>query len=315
MNNRARQMAEHPRWLLLLFQLPSKPAYLRTKTWRRLQGIGAVPVRGSGYVLPASDEGREDFHWLVAEIVKGGGEAAVCEARLIDGISDADMENQFNAARDEAYAGLIDEARVMLEQDIVPAQAVARLRRRYDAQAMLDFFAAPRREPAERLIMQLERGLDRRPATDDWDGIELVGRVWVTRERLFVDRLACAWAVKRFIDPGARFKFVPAQGYRPEPGELRFDMFEGEIGHEGDRCSLEVLIDRAGLGGDAALSAIAEIVHDIDLKDEKFGRPETAGLLQLLKGVCAPDRPDEQRIARASAIFNDLYDGFARGAA
>jgi len=304
------------RWLMLLYQLPSQPAYLRTKVWRRLQSIGAVPVRGSGYVLPTGDEAREDFHWLVGEIVKGGGEAAVCEARLIDGMADAEIEAQFNAARDEAYAMLIDEARALLEQDAAPAAAVARLRRRFDAQVALDFFAARRREPAERLIRQLEERLAPRAAAQGDDGRdELIGRVWVTRERLFVDRLACAWAVKRFIDPGARFKFVPAQGYRPEPGELRFDMFEGEIGHEGDRCSLEVLVDRAGLGGDAALAAIAEIVHDIDLKDEKFGRPETAGLFQLLKGVCAPDRPDEQRVARAGAIFNDLYDGFARGTA
>ena len=300
-------------WLVLLYQLPAQPAYLRTKIWRRLQGLGAVQVRSSAYVLPLGDEAREDFHWLVEEIVKGGGEAAVCEARLVDGIADEEVEAQFNAARDEAYAVIIDEAQALLAGDPPSSAVIARLRRRHDAQVALDFFAAGRREPAERLIRKLElRSAGLAPAQIDGEREDLTGRIWVTREHVFVDRIACAWVVKRFIDSDARFKFVPAPGYRPLPGELRFDMFESEIGHEGDNCSMETLIGRAGLQDDAALNVIAEIVHDIDLKDEKFGRPETAGILQLLTGVCAPDRGDEQRIARATAIFNDLYDGFAR---
>ncbi len=103
----------------------------------------------------------------------------------------------------------------------------------------------------------------------------LQGSVWVTRQGVHVDRIASAWLIRRFIDPEARFKFVPAKGYVPEPGELRFDMFEAEFTHEGDRCTFEVLLARAGLA-DPALAAIGEIVHDIDLKDAKFGREETA---------------------------------------
>lgn len=303
--------SDHCRWLVLLYQLPAQPAYLRTKIWRRLQAIGAVPVRSSAYVLPISDEAREDFHWLVAEIARGGGEAAVCEARLVDGLGDEEVETQFNAARDEAYAVIIDEAQALLAEAEVTHGAINRLRRRFEAQVAIDFFAARRREPAEKLMLRLADRVRGAVVAAPEGMDDLIGRLWVTREHLFVDRLACAWAVRRFIDPDARFKFVPAQGYRPQPGEIRFDMFEGEIGHEGDRCSLEVLIARAGLDGDAALGAIAEIVHDIDLKDDKFGRPETAGILHLLKGVCAADRPDDQRIGRATAIFNDLYDSYA----
>lgn len=307
----AHSLPDPCRWLVLLYQLPTQPAYLRTKIWRRLQAIGAVPVRSSAYVLPIGDEAREDFHWLVAEIAKGGGEAAVCEARLVDGLRDEEVEAQFNAARDEAYAVLIDEAQALLAEAEASHGAINRLRRRFETQVAIDFFAARRRDPAEKLLLRLEeRTRGTVPVSTDGAG-DLIGRVWVTREHLFVDRLACAWAVRRFIDPDARFKFVPAQGYRPQPGEIRFDMFEGEIGHEGDRCSLEVLIARAGLERDDALRAIAEVVHDIDLKDDSFGRPETPGILHLLKGVCAPGRPDEQRIARANAIFNDLYDSYA----
>jgi hypothetical protein len=304
--------SEGNRWLVLMYQLPTQPAYLRTKIWRRLQGLGAIPVRASAYVLPLNDEAREDFSWLVQEITKGGGEAAVCEARLVDGMRDEEVETQFNAARDEAYAEIIDEAQAMLAGDPPTPAAIARIRRRYDAQVALDHFAARRREPAERLILRLEeRVAGRAPSTDASEREDLVGRVWVTREHMFVDRVACAWVVKRFIDPDARFKFTADRHYKPLPGELRFDMFESEIGHEGDKCSMEVLIERAGLD-DAALRAIAEIVHDIDLKDEKFGRPEMPGILHLLHGVCAPGRPDEQRLARATAMFNDLYDSYAQ---
>jgi hypothetical protein len=300
------------RWLLLMYQLPTHPAYLRTKIWRRLQGLGAVSVRASAYVLPLDDEAREDFRWLVQEIVKGGGEAAVCEARLVDGLGDDEIEAQFNAARDEAYAEIIDEAQAMLAGEPSTPAAVARLRRRFEAQVALDHFAARRREPAERLILKLgQRVAGDAPNPDQTSREDLIGRVWVTRRHLFVDRVACAWAVKRFIDADARFKFVADPHYQPLPGELRFDMFESEIGHEGDRCSLEVLIERAGLADDAALGAIAEIVHDIDLKDDKFARPETAGILMMLKGVCAAGRADEQRIARATTLFDDLYESYA----
>src|SRR5947209_9328236 len=87
-------------WLLLIHQLPAKPAYFRVKIWRRLQGIGAVAVKNAVYALPAGDQAREDFQWLLAEIAEGGGEAVVCEARLIDGLTDQQVRALFDAARD-----------------------------------------------------------------------------------------------------------------------------------------------------------------------------------------------------------------------
>ena len=106
---------------------------------------------------------------------------------------------------------------------------------------------------------------------------DLVGKTWVTRRGVHVDRIACAWLVRRFVDPEARFKFVSVKDYEALAGELRFDMFKAEFTHEGDRCSFEVLLERIGLN-DPALVSIAEIVHDIDLKDSKFGREQTAGI-------------------------------------
>jgi len=128
---------------------------------------------------------------------------------------------------------------------------------------------------------------------------------------VFADRIASAWLIRRFIDPQAQFKFVSGKGYRPRDGELRFDMFEAEFTHEGDKCTFEVLLERAGVK-DAALRAIAEIIHDIDLKDGKFGRTEVAGIRTLIEGIGAATNDDTQRIARGTAVFNDLYEYFRK---
>jgi hypothetical protein len=128
----------------------------------------------------------------------------------------------------------------------------------------------------------------------------------VTREGIFVDRIASAWLIARFIDPDARFRFVAAEGYRPRKDELRFDMFDAEFTHVGDRCTFEVLLDRFGLR-DPALVAIAEVVHDIDLKDGKFGRDETAGIERVLAGIARACPDDEARLARGRQLFEEMY--------
>jgi len=119
--------------------------------------------------------------------------------------------------------------------------------------------------------------------------------------------MGCAWLIRRFIDPEASFKFVAGKSYRPQSGELRFDMYQGEYTHEGDRCTFETLLGRFGLGGDPALGAIAEIVHDIDLKDEKFGRPEAAGVAVVLGGLARAYAADADRIRQGAAVFDGLY--------
>ncbi|HEY7682692.1 MAG TPA: chromate resistance protein ChrB domain-containing protein [Gemmatimonadales bacterium] len=139
------------------------------------------------------------------------------------------------------------------------------------------------------------------------------GQTWVTREGVKVDRMASAWLIRRFIDPQARFRFVPARGYRPEPGEIRFDMFEAEYSHVGDACTFETLVARFGLG-DRALKAIGEIVHDIDCKDQKFDREQTAGVATLIEGVVVAHGSDAERLARGEALFGDLYAYFAKQA-
>ncbi|HKU61602.1 MAG TPA: chromate resistance protein ChrB domain-containing protein [Gemmatimonadales bacterium] len=152
-------------------------------------------------------------------------------------------------------------------------------------------------------------------AADDRDTPERIapGRTWVTRKGVFVDRIASAWLIRRFIDPEARFKFVPARGYRPEPGELRFDMFDAEYTHEGERCTFQTLVARFGLR-DRALAAVGEIVHDIDCKDEQFGRAETQGVARLLRGIADGTEQDEERLERGGRLFEDLYAAFSHRA-
>ncbi len=315
-------------WLLLIHQLPAKPAYLRVKIWRRLQGIGAIAVKNAVHALPMNEETQEDFEWLLREIEEGGGEAFVCEARLIDGLSDQEIRALFDKARDADYAQVVKDARALAKSLRPNAKTsaladvraqVARLRKRLAEIVAIDFFGAIGRETAEEMIRTLEarlnedadvRGKDTAPSAAR-PPETLRNRTWVTREGVYTDRIASAWLIRRFIDPEARFKFVSGKGYRPKEGELRFDMFEAEFTHEGDKCTFEVLLDRCGLK-DAALRAIAEIIHDIDLKDGKFGRTEVAGIRTLIEGIGVTTSDDAQRIARGTEVFNDLYEYFRK---
>ena len=142
------------------------------------------------------------------------------------------------------------------------------------------------------------------------DRARLVGRTWVTRTGVQIDRIASAWLIRRFIDSRARFRFVAAGSSGVAPKELRFDMVGGDFTHEGDRCTFETLVLRLGIA-DAAIRQIAEIVHDIDLKDGKFSRGDAAGVQQLLLGIVSAHPDDAARIERGRALFDDLYSSFA----
>ncbi|HVE78663.1 MAG TPA: chromate resistance protein ChrB domain-containing protein [Gemmatimonadaceae bacterium] len=316
-------IAGHGRWLLLIHQLPPRPDYLRVKVRRRLQRIGAVALKNTVYVLPNRDETAEDFHWLLGEIAADGGEATLCAATLVAGISDAEVEALFRADRDAEYAAIARAARSALGAGAMGERGgeLARLRRRVEDAGARDFFGAPGRAEAEAAIRAAEAAIaeraaessGRRDMPDDAAGVAPVvaapavrGRTWVTRTGVFVDRMASAWLVRRFIDPEATFKFVSGHGYIPLPGELRFDMYEAEFTHERERCTFETLLARFGLG-DPALRAIAEIVHDIDLKDGKFARPETAGVAAVLAGIARAHPADADRIQQGVAIFDGLH--------
>ena len=318
------EKTSEPRWLLLIHQIPPKPSYLRVKVGRRLQGLGAVAVKNSVYVLPRSDQAFEDFQWVRREIVGGGGDASVCEARFVEGLSDTAVEALFATARDGDYAALAREARrlqVAVGRRKRPdaakgpaAAALLRLRKRLGEIAAIDFFGAPGRGMVEGLLASVDAGLKPRAdrqTTPPMTVGDVRGRTWVTRTGVHIDRMASAWLIRRFIDPDAKFKFVRGQEYAPEKGELRFDMFEADFTHEGEKCTFEVLVQRFGLK-DSALRQIGEIVHDIDLKDAKYARPDAAGIDRLIGGIAMRHKGDEARIEEGGGVFESLYEYFRR---
>ena len=315
---------ESPPWLLLLHQLPPRPAYFRVKVWRQLQGLGAVALKNSVYALPLSEATREDFQWMVRQIVAGGGEASVVEAQFVDGLTDGEIRERFRTARDEDYAKLQEEVlgiqKAFLKQpgearkDEAEAQ-LAKLRKRFAALQAIDFFEASGAAEVRTQTSRLETLFSTPPAVQDhgptWDIKHLQGRTWVTRKGMHVDRIACAWLIRRFIDPVARFRFVDHKTTVARKGELRFDMFEGEFTHEGDWCSFETLIHRLGLE-DPALHALGEVIHDVDLKDAKFKRPEVPGFDRVIMGVALLHAKDEARLVAGKGVLDAFYAAFQK---
>jgi hypothetical protein len=305
-----------PRWLLLVHQLPSSPAYLRVKVWRRLQRIGAVALRAAVYVLPVGEQTLEDFQWLSRQIVADGGEATLCEASFVEGAADAEVEAMFRAARDADYAALATDVRALARRfkkrpPDGAADAIAALRARKAEIVAIDFFGASGREAVAGRLADLERRLGGgAPPARTVRVRDYQRRIWVTRAGIQVDRIASAWLIRRFIDPQATFRFVPAKEYVHQAGELRFDMADGEFTHEGEWCSFETLVHRFALD-DGALHEIAEIIHDIDLKDDRFGRAEAPGLAQMLSGIAGATVDDDERLARGSQLLDTLHTSFA----
>ena len=314
-----------PRWLVLFHQIPPTPSYLRVKVGRRLQGLGAVAVKNSVYVLPRGEGALEDFQWVRREIVAGGGDASVCEARFVEGLSDDAIEALFSAAREADYGALAKEARALQgsasrrgKRGAKPKEqveaALLRLRKRLAELVEIDFFGANGRDAAERLLAAVEASL-RPPQTETPNEgpapSEVRGATWVTRTGVHIDRIASAWLIGRFIDKAARFRFVRGQEHVPLMGEIRFDMFDGEFTHEGDRCTFEVLLQRFGLQ-DEALTRIGEIVHDIDLKEGRYKHVETAGVDHLIAGIAMRHGEDAARIQEGAAVFEGLYEFFSR---
>jgi len=304
------------RWLLLIHQLPAKPAYLRVKVWRRLQSMGAVPLKNAVHILPVREDMASAFRQLLSDITAEGGDAVMVEASLLDGLTNDDVRALFDGARDADYAELMQEARALVEAGVAGTER-ARLRKRLLDIASIDFFGAHGRQGAEAALQALEARHPEHPDVSRSGDPPLLrpealkNRTWVTRRGVHVDRIASAWLIRRFIDTEATFRFVDGKDQVPKPGELRFDMAEAEFTHEEDRCSFETLILRAGLSGDQALAAIGEAIHELDIADGKFDRPETAGLGAILAGICASTNDDLERIARAAAMFDQLHSYFS----
>src|SRR5688572_17431299 len=312
-------------WWMLVHQLPPNPPGARVRIWRRLGALGALQVKGSVYVLPATEAAREDFQWLLGEIQAAGGEGSMWRAEAIAGVDADDLVLRFQASAAEDYEAVQAEAAALhkeLQRTRKPLdkatarKRLARLRTGFDDISRRDHFQAPRREVAGALLASIEQELEggRMATTAHGAGrlqaADYRARTWVTRARVHVDRMASAWLIRRFIDPAAVFVFTDDPRGADAGAGLRFDMYGGEFTHEGDQCTFEVLRRRFGLDV-PGLESIARIVHDIDLKESRYALPETTGVAASLEAITAAPIGDDQRIAFAGTLFDGLLARFS----
>ncbi|HYQ59911.1 MAG TPA: chromate resistance protein ChrB domain-containing protein, partial [Desulfatiglandales bacterium] len=273
------------------------------------------------------DQALEDFSWILKEIIEGGGDGSISDAVFLEGLTDDQVVGLFQAARNADYEKIVEDARSLghaLSGDSLGGNdgssklrsQFSRLKRRFEEIVAIDFFGAPEAGAAGGALADLEArlaGVGQRAKQTVPAVPELKGRTWVTRKGVYVDRIACAWLVRRLVDPSARIKFVSGKPYQGKSSEIRFDMFEAEYTHDGDRCSFEVMVDRLGLD-DYGLSQVAQIIHDIDLKDRKFHRPEVEGIRLLFDGIAAASIGDDERLERGFVILDEMYASFSKQA-
>jgi len=315
------------RWLLFIHQLPSHPSNLRVTTWRRLQQIGAIPLKQAVYVLPDAPDAREDFEWLRTEVRAAGGDASVFAADHVDARSDDALVEEFRRARQDLYEELARDVEQALKRATggrrprgTRAPALGRLldifRERLVAAEKIDFFGSAGRDGVIAMMRQLEdrigasRRQPPRAAEADHAGrtASFQGRLWITRPRPGVDRMSSAWLIRRFIDGQPRFGFATDRESIPDDS-VPFDMFGVEFSHQGERCTFETLCAVFGLD-DPALTRIAAIVHDLDLKDGRFGAPEGPTVGAIIDGLRLATPDDEALLERGTTLFESLYRSF-----
>ncbi len=306
-------------WLVFSYSLPTQSrSSPRVAVWRRLRRLGACPVAGGAQVLPDREECLEAFQWLAQEIREAKGQALVMRVERFEGLADQQLAELFCAARAEDYRA-IDAQAVKLEEALKKARpkntsrarsALARLRQQHADVARVDYFdCAEGRRVALRLAAIEQIIAPPALSTSDLPRAAIADyrdRRWITRPRPYVDRLACAWLIRRFIDPQAAIRYAD----QAEPDEIAFDMEQGRFGHQGNLCTFETMRIAFGLD-DPGLGAMAEIVHEIDLQDGRSTRPETAGVDAILDGWWKANLPDAEMEARGLALFDALYGSLA----
>jgi hypothetical protein len=316
------------RWLVYVHQLPAHPSNLRVSTWRRLQQLGAISLKQAVYVLPDTPSTREDFEWLKTEVTGIGGQASVFASANLDVYSEDALVEEFRRSRQEAYIALAADIEKALKRLSTGRQAarkrafpVRRLlgvyRERLNDVERIDFFGSAGRDRVTALLQQFEalspaqnvKGASP-TSVETFDCERYRGRLWVTRPRPGVDRMSSAWLIRRFIDPQARFGFAVESNAAPSDG-VPFDMFGVEFSHQGDRCTFETLCAVFGLR-QPAIERIAAVVHDLDLKDDRFRAPEAPTIGGLIDGLQLAHTDDQALLAQGMGVFEALYRSFER---
>jgi hypothetical protein len=299
------------------------------KLWRRLLKAGAVHLKGTVYILPYTDEHYEFFQWLVSEIAGMKGEGAFARVKTLANMDDAEIIALFDQQRANDYKS-IGEALGDIERRLNSIQKGAkphnvkgiqeqfgRLLKDYEGARQIDFFLSKEGERLSGTIERLKTAIGSlsaaQPPKERRAGIvprrpgDYRGRTWITREHPFIDRMASAWLIRRFIDRDASFAFTGKKEITaPEKGSIPFDIRGGEFTHIDDMCTFEVLIKSFGLK-DSVLRKIAGIVHDLDVKDAKYKAAEARGLEDILTGIRKTAKNDHEALKAGMQVFEMLY--------
>ena len=313
-------------WLLFVHQLPATPSNLRVQTWRRLQQFGALPLKQAVYVLPDTPATREDFEWLTTQVKALGGDADVFIGAPANTWADDALIEEFRRSRQQAYTALARDLERAIHRiagkkprHAARGPSAGRLldgfHQRLAAIERIDFFGSAGRDRAAQLVGEFEQRIADRarrphpsPTPAGTNVAHYQGRLWVTRPRPGVDRMASAWLIRRFIDAQARFGFTPDRQSLPE-NAVPFDMFGVEFSHHGDNCTFETLCFVFSIR-DAAVTRVAAIVHDLDLKDERFGASEAPTVAAMIDGLQLANSDDDKLLAEGMTLFESLYRSF-----
>lgn len=299
-------------WLLLVLSLPTENAKARMRAWRSLRQIGAAALRDGAYLLPAAPERRDALAAVAREVDSAGGQAYLLDlptteyplADLFDRSADyAQLANDIAACEARIGSSAIGEL----------GRQARRLRRSLATLTAIDFFPSNAARNTEILLSRLEARLQAAACPDEpspspggvsrRDAAAFRGRLWATRRRPWVDRLASAWLIRRHIDPDARFVWLATPAERPAEA-VGFDYDGAEFTHVGERVTFETLLAAFGLDRDTALSHLGRIVHCLDVG----GLPtaEAPGIERLLGGMKSRLADDDALLNAASQLFDDL---------
>ena len=286
-------MAERVEWVLLAYRLPREPSGPRVTLWRKLRRLGAVQLLDGLVALPADARTREQLEWLADEVVEAGGEAWVWLGRLGSAGQERALASRMAEVVAADYEAVIADAESSEgESEVVRRRVVARLRRELQRIGKRDYFPPPQRDVARAAVERLAAS------------VVVVVR-WATRAGVHVDRAACAWLVRRFVDPDAEFVFVD-DADEVEADATPFDMRGVDLSHHGGDCTFETMLRRFELD-DPVLWDVARIVHEADLADDRFDAPEAAGLDVVCRGLSMV-LDDDEVVAVTGAMFDGLYE-------
>ena len=301
------------KWLFFSFSVPSKLQGFRVKIWRKLIALGAVQIKNSIYVLPASAQSQEQLTWMGKETDEQGGESLIIANGNLLNIADSQVAAAFTKARDEDYGVLSEEIRaVVAEPDSQERLAALRkFEKRLEAIRAIDFFPSGKGASLQKMLDEAQQApVEGHAVVPQADAALYCQKNWVTRANPYVDRLASFWLVKRFIDPAPRIVFLQESAPVPAgPDIVSFDMAKADFTHVGGLITFEVLVVAFGLAAQVP-QRMCEVIKAIDLEELDAAPVETHGVKRMLDGLVAANTDDYARTEQALAFFDTLLASY-----